>query len=174
MKCLRLRPYKPQDAEIIASWIKDETALRKWSADRYGTYPVTSEDINYKYLECNGNCKEPDNFYPMTATDEKGPVGHLVLRYTGPEKKVIRFGYIIVDDSKRGMGYGKKMLQMAMQYAFTMLQAEKITLGVFENNPPAYHCYKAAGFREIPMEQDFMFDIMGEKWKCIELEANRE
>lgn len=171
---LRLRPYKPQDAETIITWIQDETILRKWSADRYGAYPIAAEDINYKYLECNGNCKEPDNFYPMTATDENGPVGHLVLRYTDPEKKVIRFGYIIVDDSKRGMGYGKKMIQMAMQYAFTMLQAEKITLGVFENNPAAYHCYKAAGFRETVLEQDFIFEINGEKWKCIELEVHRE
>lgn len=41
------------------------------------------------------------------------------------------------------------MVQMAIRYAFDMLKAEKITLGVFENNPAAYYCYKAAGFQEV-------------------------
>ena len=171
---LKLRPYKQADAETIVSWIKDERALRKWSSDRYGAYPITAADINYKYLDCNGDCEEPDNFYPMTLADECGPVGHLILRYTDKEKSVIRFGFVIVDDSKRGRGYGKKMLQMAIRYAFDMLKAEKITLGVFENNPSAYFCYKAAGFREIPMEKEFIFEILGEQWKCIELEVKKE
>ncbi len=174
MEELKLRPYKPQDAEAIVSWIKDERAFRKWSSDRYGAYPITAEDINYKYLECNGDCEEADNFYPMTAVDESGPVGHLILRYTNPEKTTIRLGFIIVDDSKRGKGYGKRMIRMAMRYAFDMLGAEKITLGVFDNNPSAYHCYKAAGFREIHMEQDWVYEVFGEKWKCIELEVNKE
>lgn len=171
---LKLRPYKQADAETIVSWIKDERALRKWSSDRYGAYPITAADINYKYLDCNGDCEEPDNFYPLTLVDESGPVGHLILRYTDEAKSIIRFGFVIVNDSKRGRGYGKRMLQMAIRYAFDMLKAEKITLGVFENNPSAYFCYKAAGFREIPMEKEFIFEILGEQWKCIELEVKRE
>ena len=72
------------------------------------------------------------------------------------------------------MGYGKRMIQMAIHYAFDMLKAEKITLGVFDNNPSAYYCYKAAGFQEIPMEQEVIFETLGEKWNCIELEVNKE
>lgn len=171
---LRLRPYKPSDAQQIVSWIKDERAFHKWCSDRFGAYPITAEDINYKYLDCNGDCEEPDNFYPMTLVDEYGPVGHLILRYTDKSKSTIRFGFVIVDDSRRGKGYGKKMLQMAIRYAFDMLKAEKITLGVFENNPPAYFCYKAAGFREPSTEKTFMIELLGEQWKCIELEVMRE
>lgn len=168
---LIIRPYKPKDAEVIISWIKDELSFRKWSADRYGAYPISAEDMNDKYFKCNGDCEEPDNFYPITAVDANGPVGHLIMRYTNKAKTIIRLGFIIVDDTKRGMGYGKRMIQMAMRYAFDMLKAEKITLGVFENNPPAYHCYKAAGFHEIPLKEDIVFEILEEKWKCIEMEA---
>lgn len=170
---LKLRPYKPEDAAAIVSWIKDERAFRKWSANIYDAFPITAEDVNYKYLECNGGCEEPDNFYPMTAVDANGPVGHLILRYTNPAKTVIRLGVIIVDESKRRMGYGKSMMQMAVRYAFDMLKAEKITLGVFENNPSAYSCYKAAGFQEASMEEDMFYEILGEKWKCIEMEINK-
>lgn len=170
---LKLRPYKPGDAKTIISWIKNERALRLWSSDRYGAYPVTAEDINYKYLECNGDCEEPDNFYPMTAVSEEGIVGHLILRYTDTEQKTIRIGFVIVDDTKRGKGYGKRMLQTAIRYAFEMLRAEKVTLGVFENNPSAYFCYKAAGFEEIKQEKQYIFEFEGEQWPCIEMEVNR-
>lgn len=170
---LKLRPYKPQDAETIVSWIKDERALRLWSSDRYGAYPVTAKDMNYKYIERNGDCEEPDNCYPMTAVSEEGIVGHLILRYMDKIQKTIRIGFVIVDDTKRGNGYGKRMIQMAIRYAFDMLQAEKVTLGVFENNPSAYYCYKAAGFEEIKQEKQFIFEFQGEQWLCIEMEVNR-
>lgn len=98
----------------------------------------------------------------------------MILRYTNAAKTVIRLGFVIVDDKKRGMGYGKRMIQMATRYAFDMLKAEKVTLGVFENNPSAYYCYKAAGFSEIVMEQEIVLEMLGEKWKVIELELNKD
>ena len=168
---LRLRQYKPCDADRIVSWIKDEDALRKWSADRFGDFPITSGDINNKYFNNNGDCIEDDNFYPVTAFDENGVVGHLILRYTDEKKKVIRFGFVIVDDSKRGKGYGRQMLTLAIKYAFDIFGAEKITLGVFDNNKPAYRCYKAAGFKETG--EEILCEIFGEQWRQIEMEIKR-
>lgn len=168
---LRLRPYKPCDAETIISWCKDEATFRKWTSDRYDSYPITAEDMNYKYIECNGDCEEKDNFYPLTAFDETGIVGHLILRFTDKEKKTLRLGFVIVDDSKRGMGYGKEMLKLAQKFAFDILKAEKATLGVFENNPDAYYCYKAAGFQDVQMEKEIIISLFGEQWKILELES---
>lgn len=45
----------------------------------------------------------------LTAFDESGVVGHLILRFTDEEQQTIRFGFVIVDDAKRGKGYGKEM-----------------------------------------------------------------
>ena len=50
------------------------------------------------------------------------------------------------------------------------MKAEKLTLGVFDNNPSAYYCYKAAGFKETE-EEGFSIEMFGEIWKCIEMEA---
>ena len=93
------------------------------------------------------------------------------MRYTDKEKKVIRFGFVIVDDSKRGKGYGKQMLTLAIKYAFDIFGAEKITLGVFDNNAPAYYCYKAAGFRE--NGEEMFCELFGEQWRIVEMEIKR-
>ncbi len=169
---LRLRPYKKCDAKTIISWIKDEISFRKWSSDRYESFPITEADMIKKYMDCNGDCIESDNFYPMTAFDESGVVGHLIMRFTDKEKQILRLGFVIVDDAKRGKGYGKQMLLLAIKYAFDILKVAKVTLGVFENNEAAYYCYKAAGFKEIPLEKEEYCNLLGQKWKCIEMEID--
>ena len=132
---LRLRPYKKCDAKRIVSWIKDEISFRKWCADRYNKYPINENDINSYY----STMEDLDTFFPMTAFDETGIVGHLIMRFIDENKKILRFGFIIVDDKKRGQGYGKEMLQLSIKYAFEILKIQKITLGVFDNNKSAYY-----------------------------------
>ena len=163
---LRLRPYKKCDAQQIAGWIKSEYAFRQWCADRYESYPLKAEDINAHYEAV----ADSDSFYEMTAFDESGTVGHLVMRFVDDERSVLRFGFVIVDDNKRGKGYGKEMLLLAQKYAFEILRVKKITLGVFENNTAALNCYKAAGFRQIETAEKESYVILGETWECIEME----
>lgn len=170
---LRLRPYKPGDAGTILAWCRNETAFRKWTGDRYTSFPITEADMNEKYMDRNGDCLEPDNFYPMTAFDETGIAGHLIMRFTDAEKTVLRFGFVIVDEAKRGRGYGKELIQLSLRYAFEILKADRVTLGVFDNNLPAYRCYKSAGFRDSEKEGAECM-LMGELWKIIELEMERE
>lgn len=166
---LRLRPYKKCDAQYIVNWFNDERAFRKWSADRYDRYPITADDLNEKYEESAFE----DGFYPMTAFNEDGIVGHMIMRFTNEEKTDLRFGFIVVDSKKRGMGYGKKMLCCALKYAFELLGAQRVTLGVFDNNESAYMCYRSIGFGEViengqPVCENVK--IMGEDWVVIEME----
>lgn len=166
---LKLRPYKPCDAKTIVTWCRDEKTFFRWTAGRFETYPVTAEDMNRKYMENNGDCPEPDNFYPMTAYDEQGVAGHLILRFVNPEKTIVRLGFVIVDDSRRGLGYGKEMIRLALKFAFEFLKAEKVTIGVFANNLPAYRCYLAAGFKEVGQETENVVLVGEERWKLLEL-----
>ena len=167
-----LRPYAPRDAETIVSWIPDEKALRQWSADRYPAFPITAADVNEKYLLRNGDCPA-GQFYPLTAVEEESIAGHLILRFTDAERTAARLGFVIVDSARRGQGLGREMLRLAVRYAFDVLGAQRLTLGVFENNPAAYRCYRAAGFREIPDLPPTGYAVMGERWECIEMEMLR-
>ena len=159
---LTLRPFVLDDAPIILSWIKDKTAFRQWSADRYPAYPPKPEDMQAQYAA--------ENVFPFTAIDAAGKVvGHIMLRYPDSSKVVIRFGFVIVDDQLRGKGYGKEMLQLAIQKAKEDFGAQQITLGVFDNNPSAFHCYESVGFKVIGTDS---YLIDGEEWKGKEMEIS--
>lgn len=162
---LRLRPYKPCDANKIVSWIKDEETFYKWSAGRIDKYPICADDLNNHYDEF----KDSDSFFQMTALDDTEVVGQLIMRFTDEEKKNLRFGFVIVDASKRGKGYGKGMIMLALQYAFDILKVDRVTIGVFDNNIPAYECYKRAGFNDNTDVENEVYSIMGQKWECLEL-----
>jgi RimJ/RimL family protein N-acetyltransferase len=155
-----LRPFTISDAPIILSWIKDKIAFRKWSADRYPEFPPKPEDMVAQYAI--------ENVFPFTAIDDDGKiVGHIMLRYPDPSKTIIRFGFVIVDDNLRGKGHGKQMLQLAIQKAKEEFGAKTITLGVFDNNPSALHCYESVGFI-VTGSDSYLID--GEEWMGKEME----
>jgi RimJ/RimL family protein N-acetyltransferase len=153
-----LRTFNINDASTILSWCKDKHAFRLWSADRYKDYPAKPEEMLEQY--------ESDNMYPLTAVVDDLVVGHILLRLPSEDKTLIRFGFVIVDDSKRGMGYGKQLLRLAIDYAKRELGAQKITLGVFCDNQSAVECYKFVGFR---ITGEDVYAIDGEQWKEYEM-----
>ena len=158
-KMMILRTFNINDASTILSWCKDKHAFRLWSADRYKDFPAQPEEMKKQY--------EGDDMYPLTAVVGEEIIGHILLRHPSEDKSVIRFGFVIVDDSKRDMGYGKQMLRLAIDYAQQELGAQKITLGVFCDNFSAVECYKSVGFRITGTDS---FPIDGEEWKGFEME----
>ena len=160
---LRLRPYQDADASAILSWPMDERSFYRWTAGRLGEYPLSPE-----------NFARTGSLTRFTLLDENEAAGFFTLRNPGESPDVVRFGFVIVDPRKRGRGYGKEMLRLGLKYAFEIYGARKATLGVFENNPPAYYCYKAAGFRDAPAEETEVYRVLGEEWACREMMIERD
>ena len=163
---LALRPYLPSDAAVIASWLKSEYLMRQWCSDRYEHYPVTPEDMNAyhaKYID-------GQHSRALIMRDGDDIVGYITLRNPADNPAEQRLGFVIVGDSKRGCGLGKALVTMAVKYAFETLGATKVSLGVFENNPSAIHCYEAAGFHQVSLPETECYQCLGEAWNCIEME----
>lgn len=164
---LRLRPYKKCDAEAVVSWFgtDDEATFRMWCADRYTHYPITAEELNAYYAAYEMS----DSFYVMTAFDETGVVGHMIMRFTDPEKRILHYGFIAIDREKRGRGYGREMLTLATRYAFELLGADLITLGVYDRNLHARRCYASLGLVDGDPANNESCRIMGEDWCFSEM-----
>ena len=159
---LRIRPYKAADARTILSWCRDERAFYQWTAGILGDFPIT-EDA-FRFVE---------SLMPFTAFDETGIVGFFTLRNPGETLDELRFGFVIVNPDIRGKGHGKTMLRLGIKFAFELYGAKRVSLGEFENNPAAYHCYKAAGFDDVLLDPPETYCVMGEEWKCKELILKR-
>ena len=160
-----LRNYKKDDSPIIATWLRTEEELYKWSADRFNKYPLEENDIEENYAPQI----ESGRFFPLTAEDEEGNViGHFIIRYPREDDdSSVRFGFVIVDPKFRGKGYGKEMLLLGVEYVKETLSANRIDLGVFENNENAKHCYEAVGFKEYNIRG---CELPVGNWKCIDME----
>ena len=115
---MRLRKFHPNDANIIAGWLKSEYQMRQWCADRYSRYPVTADDINShhdRYIDGHSSIA-------LTMVDAAEVIGYITLRKPTPENSEWRLGFVIVDDEKRGLGLGKKLVSMAMYLKIIHLQ----------------------------------------------------
>ena len=162
---MRLRPYKPCDAAKLIEWSSDKKTFELWGGHIIGDYPITEDILNDVYFNHHGRCAEPDNFYPMTAFDETGMLGHFIMRYINGDNKLLRFGWVIVDASKRGQHIGRNMLKLGLKYAFEILGVDKVTIGVFENN---------VRFHSPSVIPDSYQEVDGEQWKVVELEISRD
>ena len=160
---LTLTPYRREDAREILSWCRDELAFYQWSAGILGAFPITEEAFR---------CVE--NLIPITARDERGPAGFFTLRRPPDAPDTLRFGFVILRPDCRGRGLGKTMLQLGVRLALEEMGAQRISLGVFENNRPARRCYLAAGFEDVTADPPETYRILGEAWRCREMALSRK
>ena len=128
-----------------------------------GDYPVSEK----RFLEAVAAREDNPGYFPLVAFDESGLVGFFIIRTPGEDDKKVRFGFVIVDPMKRGHGYGSRMLRLGLKFAFDIYGADEVSLGVFENNLPAYHCYQSVGFKETGAR--ITYKICGKDWTDIEM-----
>lgn len=158
---MEIRPYETSDGAVVAGWFRQERTMRLWSANRYSHFPLTGEDINAHYDEFRGN---PD-FSAWMVWENGRPVGHFaLLRREFGEVRVL---YVVVDNQLRGKEIGQRMMRDCIRYAVTQLEAQTLSLCVFEQNEIARRCYEACGFREAPPHK--MVSVMEEQWRCLEM-----
>ena len=157
---IRIRPYRNSDEAEILSWKLDEDTFYKWSFGWLGEYPLTQEKF-----------RKTADYSRFIAMDGPDVVGFFTVR--NPEQKLdeLRFGFVIVDPDRRGQGIGKTMLRMGLSYAFSVYQAKRVSLGVYEQNIPAVSCYRGIGF--LPTGRTESYTILGEELEVIEMAVDR-
>lgn len=165
---IRLRPFKSIDIEKLLPWLADERIFTMWNSAGF-LYPLTKEQIEKKLKEVESHSDE----WVMAALDEAGEfVGHFYMRRADFQKNSVHLALIVVDENKRGQGLGRQMVEKAVEYAFSILGVDKVTLGVYECNPRAYACYQKVGFKEEAFTLDAV-QFQGESWNRHEMAMER-
>lgn len=166
---MRIRPYIPsKDYEYVSKWIDNERTHAFWCANLI-PYPINPKSF-HDLLEKNA-LNWTDSAY--VATENNGrPVGFFCYSIN-IEDNVGFLKFIIVDREKRGKGYGKEMLHLALQYAFQITGAKAVQLNVFEENSFAKQCYERVGFVERDTEKS-AFAYKDELWTRCNMIAFRQ
>ena len=156
---MRIRPYIPnKDYEFLSKWIDNERTHAFWCANRL-SYPVTQKSF-HDFLE-KISMDGTESAY--VATENDGQVIGFFCYSINTETDIGFLKFVIVDKAKRGKGYGKEMLNLALRYAFQITGAKAVQLNVFNENTLAKHCYEKVGFVERNIAKD-AFAYKDELW----------
>lgn len=141
---MRLRPYiHTKDYRYIEKWVNDEKVHALWCANLI-PYPMTEESLQ-DMLE-----KDEKNWggsaYIVTENSGK-PIGFFVYSINVSDNSGF-LKFVILDNELRGKGYGTKMLELFLKYAFDITGVLSVQLNVFDNNKNAKKCYLNVGFIE--------------------------
>ncbi|MCX7172345.1 MAG: GNAT family N-acetyltransferase [Proteobacteria bacterium] len=133
-----LRSPIPSNYATIASWIPDAAACARWAGPllRFPFSPAELPDL------LGGDTATS---YSMVGdSPELLGFGQLVK----PEQSVLRLARIIVAPDKRGLGLGACLCRLLLTEASSYTGVERLTLGVYRDNPAAIALYSKLGFAE--------------------------
>lgn len=139
-----------------------------WCANRL-PYPITQKSF-HAFLE-NNVADWTESAY--IATEDNGQAVGFFCYSVNTEDNIGFLKFVIVDKTKRGKGYGKEMLTLALQYAFQITGAEAVQLNVFSENTPAKHCYEKVSFVERNVDKN-VFPFKDELWSRCNMVASKQ
>lgn len=138
---MKLRQYVAyHDADQVCEWLKDERVHAMWSANRF-PYPLTRANLNEVLSKHQKERKE--EAFVVTKNDGE-MVGFFCYSLDSQNIGLLRF--LVISPSYRGHGYGKQMVQLALNYAKDCSKADAVRINVFDRNLVAFHLYTKMGF----------------------------
>ncbi len=134
---LELRPFKPQLAPTVASWVHSERDLL-WLAPRTPP-PLTAQKILAWGSQRN-------TMFLLHLRDDPHPRAYGEINRMKRKPYQLWFGHLIVDPQMRRRGIGARFVAMLLHEAFDSQNAAAVSLVVFPDNQPAIRCYLSQGF----------------------------
>lgn len=120
---------KPVDAQII-----------KYAPEYEASYRAIHDDVGL-YWTAERMLKALDRFDVFVAVENGETVGYIEMTTHDDENEPVQ---LLVKESCRGKGYGRALLQYAIERNFP----RKMILEVYANNTPALNLYESLGFQE--------------------------
>ena len=163
---IELRAFEPADAPKVVSWIDSAEALVMWSGNSGFTWPFEPGRLVAFYAS------DPSRRAHLAIDGDGVPVGHFMLR-SEPSGRSVRLGMVLVSPAARGHGYGRAMLEAALETAFADPAIDEVSLGVYARNTGATRLYERLGFRHGRVEPEAT-QVAGEWWASITMNAQRD
>ncbi len=137
---IKLELFEEKDFDRLIKWAYEEETLIQFAGPIF-TFPLTNEQL-YGYI----SNKERLPFKVIDSVTNT-VIGHAEIS-PSKETNAIKICRILIGDkTKRGKGYGEKIIKSLLEIAFNELNKEKAELKVFDWNIGAIKCYEKVGFK---------------------------
>jgi len=135
---LSLRPVDKKDTELLWRWANDP-AVR---ANAYQTDPIPMDD----HLRWVSNKLDSSDSLLLILELDGCPVGQVRYDRTDCETAEIDFS---IDRQFRGLGLGRRMIELSTEEAARQLEVSKLHAQVKEGNEPSCRVFQRAGFQRL-------------------------
>jgi RimJ/RimL family protein N-acetyltransferase len=154
---IRLEYLDREGIRQIIEWNRDTSSanLMQWAGPWF-KYPLTEEQYD-KYFSYGVNCEGSDTFvYKIVDEESNKMIGTIEFGKIDMDNKSARIGkFLLGEESCRGKGIGKEVLNKLLLMGFEKMGLHKISLGVFDFNSGAIKCYEGAGFVKEGLFRDY-------------------
>ena len=140
-KLIRLRPPKPEDAEVMIGWFEDLEATRFLQLRN-----PPSIEMEKEWLESTG--KDPNSVIWVVEADGSA-VGTTGIREIDWKNGFGTTGTLIGDKTQWKKGIGREAMQLRARYAFTVMPLRKLKSSYFDGNVASGRAQAAVGYREV-------------------------
>lgn len=137
-----IRETEFKDYEYFAQWEKDPVVTQYLSFDEERTYEdVVTEALYNKFS------KEKMDF-TIVARDSGEPVGRIYISRVDRHSDSLDITkFYIGDHNLWGKGIGREIMNEILEYCFTFLHMERVTLDYYTGNKRASTLYESLGFK---------------------------
>lgn len=138
---IRLRPLELGDLDALVLWRNDPYIREHLVGYRM---PVT-RSMEQEWLARAMQAGDREAHFAIETAPGK-LIGVASLRAIDWVVRQARFGMMIGDAASRGRGYGRRVLDQILEFAFREINLERVYLEVADFNTPGVRLYKSAGF----------------------------
>ncbi|WP_113927652.1 GNAT family protein [Bacillus sp. P14.5] len=150
---VELSYFTENDFEQLIGWFSSKKEYIQWGGGGFG-YPLTRENLHSHIEKANQENSEK-RIYKVIEKASGKAVGHISLESIDRENHSARVCRVLVgDESIRGKGVGKAMMEEILKVAFDELGLHRVSLGVYNFNHSAIKCYEKAGFQKEGLKRD--------------------
>ena len=124
-----------EDIDQLMGWFADEAAINLWGGPGF-RFPFTRESFHEDVL-----------WTKMASYCLRDPAGRFIAFGQFYDRVGrINLARLVVHSASRGQGAGKRLIISLMTAARPLLPLTEFSLFVYEDNTPAFECYKSLGF----------------------------
>lgn len=134
---LKIRPLERDDLLFVHQLDNNAIVMRYWFEEPYEAF-VELVDLYNKHIHDQNERR----FIVQQDNDKVGLVELVEINYIHRRAEF----QIIIAPNYQGMGYASRAAMLAMDYAFSILNINKLNLIVDKENEKAIHIYKKLGF----------------------------